>query len=190
MKESSYTQIRNFLSVIIGGTLSGLLIVAALIYIYGPTYTYKAENVLLSPEVLNKLWYNTSLPSTGEQMNRFSFQAVELLYFDRPSSRYITVEVPLERYGNFYKLVTGDVGTTESDELAEHFSETPAATLLIKASTNGGTSRTVTENFQQVHFSPDGDYYRVELKEEDKTDNWAYFTHKDIYNQAMKILVP
>jgi len=190
VNNSSYTQIRNFLTVIIGGTLSGVLIVAALLYIYGPTNTYKAENALLSPTVLEKLWYNTSSASTQGKMNRFSFQSIELLYFDKPSSRYITVQVPLERYGRFYNLVSGDIGTTESVELARLFDQTAAATLLITASTNGGSSSAIIENFQQVQFSPDGDYYRVELKEEDKANNWAYFTHKDIHNQAMKILQP
>jgi len=190
MNESSYTQIRNFLTVIIGGALGGILIVMALLYAYGPSDTYKAQNVLLSPKVLEKLWYNTTSASTQGQMNRFSFKEIEFLYFEKDSPKYVTKPVPLSRYGKFYELVKGDLGTVQNEALQKHFDEAPSATILIKATSNGGSARTITENFQQVQFSSDGQSYRVELKDEDQAENWAYFTHDDIFNKVMKILQP
>jgi len=190
VNESSYTRIRNFLTVMIGGSLSGVLIVIALIYIYGPTDTYKAKNVLLSPDVLQKFWYNTSSASTKGKMSRFSIKEIELLYFDKGSSRYTTVQVPILKYGAFYDLVKGDRGKSQDLALQQQFDETPAATILIKSSASGGNSRTVTEIFQQIQFSQGANTYRVELKEDDKSDSWVYFTHDDITNKVMKIFVP
>ena len=189
MNESSFTRIRNFLTVIIGGTLSGILIVLVLLYTYGPSDTYKAQNVLLSPDVLEKLWYNTTSASTQGQMNRFTFKEIEFLYFDQDSSRYISHQVPLSSYGEFYRLVKRDLGVANDEGLEKEFDQTPPASILIKATTNGNV-RTISENFQQIQFSQDSNVYRVELKEEEKSDSWAYFTHNGIYNKVMKILQP
>lgn len=189
MNESSYTQIRNFLIVILGGTAAGFSVVLTLLYSYGPSDTFYAKNVLLSPDVLEKLWYTTSTASTSGERSRFSFQEIELLYFDQKNARYVSQEVPLQKYGDFYRLVDGDVGSSDNAKLEQEFDETPTATILIKSSTNGtGTVTNVTDHFQQIQFSSSGNAYRVELKEDNRDNRWAYFTHDNVYTQAMKIL--
>ncbi len=186
--QSSSSQIKNFLSVIIGGSLCGLLVVLGLLYTYGPTSTYLAKNVILSPEVLEKMWYNTSSASTQGQMARFSFKEIEFLHFDQDTSAWNSQELSIKTYGEFYQLVKGDKGSSENEELKTLFDQTPVATILIKASTNGGAAfRSIDENFQQIEFSSDGQAYRVELKENDKAESWAYFPHDNIYNKIMKI---
>ena len=158
MSDSPKKQIRDFLIVIGGGILAGVLVVLALINIYGPSQTFLAGNVLLSPEVLNT-------PS-------FGFEEVEFLYFDAPSTQWKSKKIPISVYGSFYELVRKDESVTDS------FDDSPPARILIKAQ---------KEIFQQVEFAADGKHYRAQLKDAEAGKEWALFSHEGVL-QKLKSL--
>lgn len=187
-QQSSHKQIRNFLIVLFGGSLFGLLIVLALIYSYGPSTTYIAKNVLLSPEVLKKMWYTASSASTRGEVSRFSFREIAMVHFNRHNSAWESKKIDLNNYSQFYHLVKNDQGSSDNEELRLLFQKNPAATIIIIAETPVKQSaRMIRENFQKIEFSQNGEAYRVELKEGGEKDIWAYFQHDNIYNEAMKI---
>ncbi len=185
-------QIRNFLFVIGSGALLGLAIVIFLVQYYGPTGYYKAKNVLMAPDVLEKMWYTTANTSTRGNQSRFVFKGIEYLYFNDKTKRWETVNVPLSKYGQFYQLVGNDISEKEPDEtLSKNYDSTPPQTIMIKAAAGGeGQFKVVNEVFQQVQFASDGSHYRVQLHDQDPSNRWAYFKHEGIREKSQKVLMP
>ena len=57
--------------------------------------------------------------------------------------------------------------------------------LTVRSSSDD--PKTATKIFQEVQFANEGDFYRVELHEQNAAHNWAYFYHPNVYKQAMSI---
>ncbi len=181
-------QIRNFLLVIGGGMLVGLIVVVAMVQYYGPVGYYVAKNVLVSPEVLEKMWH-----ADPGRINdhRVAFTGIEYHFFDKDEQAWHTKNVSLDLYGNFYQLVGGDRSKEGVLEVMRRlFDVTPPASILIRAATDGSTEfQMVGDVFQQVDFAADGDHYRVRIQEEDPLMEWVYFKHEGILQKTRDIMI-
>lgn len=158
MAESPSKQVRNFLTVIGSGVVAGLLLVLALVNFYGPSDTYIAGNVLLSPEVLKS--------------NVFGFEEIEFLFYDTASGQWKSKKIPPSVYATFYQLVSKDRSVSGSDE------QSAPARLLIRAQ---------KETFQQIEFTADGNNFRAQLKDAAEGREWAFFAHEGILQKIKSL---
>jgi len=189
MKVSPKRQVRNFLAVIICGIVFGLGVVVFLVSYYGPSGSYKIENVLLSPKVIEELWYSSPNPKTGGT-SRFVFKNIEISYYDKQEKKWLQKTVALDHYAKFYNLVVSDKSLSPPDsEVYAMFQQTGVVRMAINVTTESSAKwQASSEVFQEVEFAPEGDYYRVELHEDNPGAHWAYFQHPNITEKAMKIL--
>jgi len=184
---SANTAIRNVL-VILGSAvaLAGLLVFCLVVY-YSPTGSYKAGNVMLSPEVLGKMTYEQANPGTG-QVQRFVYDAVDFTYYRANEGGAVTKGVRKERYTKVYKLLQSDSSvSTISRKMEEQFNGPRVAylTLWVHPEGNVGPARAL----YRVYFPAMGNVYRVEnLQDSAVEEPWIYFLHDNVYEQVLEVV--
>lgn len=182
-------KIRNVLTVLFSGVAFGCLIAFYFIYFYGSSGNYSAANVILSPEVLSSMNFKDTNLRTGSN-TKFVFQKIEFSYKDPKTHAWQLVEIPLEKYSKFYSLVSGDRSISVAGiPIEDFFRQAARLVITIKTESDAEWQRS-TKIFQEIHFSSEKDYYRVELHQEDKTDPWVYFHHPDIYEKLLETFIP
>lgn len=177
---SPQKQVRNLLLVI--GSAVGLAIALALfsLHYYSPTGSYLAKNVLLSPENVKNMSFSEQNPKTGK-MTHYTFDEIEFSFFDTAKKSWRKQSVHLQQYEDFYQTVAhlrslSSVGP----EIKDLFSTGHPSILSIKMKNEGSDA---SKPFIDVHFSED--YFRVELREQSPTENWAYYFSPNIYQKAL-----
>ena len=189
-KETAAKQIRNLLLVVFSGIAAAAVLTVSMVYYYGPSGRYIAKNVLLSPAMMEKLSFNDNNPSTGG-VSRFVFNNIEFIYYDANARKYRHLPVSIEKYRQFYDAVSGQSSVVDvTDDIMKQFyiGYPSKLTLTLRTSANGKTD-SVTKKFQEVYFAQDGDYYRVELLDQNEFGNWAYFHHPKIGQEAQKLFM-
>lgn len=177
---SSRKAIKNLILVLVGGVGSALLLACFMIYYYGPTGTYFVRNVLLSPSLTSSLSYQDRSPKTGK-VEKYTFEGVD---FSSGRGNNLQPEaLSLNQYEQFYKLIENDKSFAPvSEELLKDFGKTAPAILRLKVKTGSDT-----KVFQEVVILPNGDYYRILLRQENAGENWAYYHHPHIYEQTLRL---
>lgn len=186
-EKSVSSQIRNFLLVILSAITFAVLIAAGLVYFYNPSGRYRAENVLLSPEMTQVLSYSDKEQTSG-MLKRYVFEGIEYNYFDGQEKIWKKVPVSSGRYEQFYDLIKGDVSYAELNNTVFNAfnTRTPAMLILKVRPESNDTGKT----FQEVQFVDGGDYYRITIHDEGLGERWAYFYHKNISNEAKELFAP
>lgn len=180
-------EITRLLAVISAGGVSAFVIAVVLVYFYGPSGLYSAKQALLEPEMVQGLRYR-DVDSATDARNYYIFDHIEFTYYDHALNRWKSEQVSLERYRRFYQEISSDVSIGDVTEgVIEQFSGGYSAMIKIIVQSEARRSM-ATKSFQEVTLSYQGDYYRIELREEKKNERWAYFFHKDIYKKAFDIL--
>lgn len=190
-KETAAKQIRNLLLVVSSGVVAAILLTVSMVYYYGPSGLYIARNVLLSPATMERLAYNDSNPDTGG-LARFIFNNIEFTIYDVNVRKYQQLNIGIEKYQKFYDAVSSDRSIEDvTGDIISIFSigYPSKLTLTVRAEQNG-KSNAVTKKFQEVQFAQDGDYYRVELLDQNAIGSWAYFYHPKIYQEVQNLFIP
>lgn len=182
-------QVRQFLTVIFLGIAAGILLVIFLVNYYGPLGRYKAKNVLLEPSTLDKLWYSDINPKTGGN-SRFVLQGIEFVYrLSKNETRHL--KLSQELYTKFYKSVFKDQSLLQAEEkVTSLFDSLETAQIIISVKTESNAEwQAVSRVFQTIQMVPDGDYYRIQLHEDNQGVHWAYFYHPQIFQETLKLFL-
>ncbi len=191
-KPSTAKEIRRLLYVILGGVVAAFVLTASLLYYYNPAGRYQSQDVLLSPLVLSALSYNDFNPKTGA-MSHFVFEKIDFTYYDIPKKQRNHAEVPVANYTEFYGMVDGEKSLSDlTEKVLSQFNPAQLAILTIRVQPDTrAEAQSTSKVFLEVHFAYEGNYYRVQLREEGNPSgqSWAYFYHPGIYDEAMKLFV-
>lgn len=184
-------QATTLIMVLCSAVVSALLVSGLMAYYYGPSGRYQVKNTLLSFELVENLVYSDTNSKTGGT-SRFIFDGIEFRYHDPDSNQQKQLLVDLEQYHDFYHEIMNDRSLIEvPDEVIGLFNNRNDGSLLIKARTESHAAwQDDTKIFQEVDFSDNGDYYRIQLREEKTANPWAYFRHQNIYQLALHTFIP
>ncbi len=177
-------QIRNLFTVILSGVAAAIAFSVFFLYFYGPTGSYRIEQVLLNPNVAKVLKYPDVSPS-GKQKT-YIFDHIEFLYFNAGTNDWKSQNLSQKEYGEFYALIAGDKSLTlASDQLKNQFYEGNPAIISIVVREEGVP---VDQVFQEIQLAKQGDHYRVQIHEQQNLPQWAYFKHPGIYQKTLRAL--
>lgn len=189
VNKSQKQQIRNLLFVLGSGFLAALLLGLFMLKNYGPSGQYLVRDALLSPKMTKELNYNDYNSKTNGN-SRFIYDHSEFAYYDETTKQLKKYTVSENNYQDFYQLISNDISIlnpTESD--IGRFSKGKPATLTLMVKTDSDASwQAMTKTFQEVEIVNGGDYYRIELREQNPSGKWVYFYHPNIYNEAISTL--
>lgn len=183
---SAKKQIRNLLGVLTAGVGAAIIFALFMLYFYGPTGRYYLKNVLLSPETINQLSYEDTKTKKAGQI-QFNFDKIEYTFWNSEKKEWKTVQVPLELYKQFYQSVQDESSILDvKEDVVNLFSKSNPSSLILSAKTaiNKTDLSKDPKPFQRVQFVNAGDYFRVELREQNDVAGWAYFYHQNIYEKA------
>lgn len=189
VNKSQKQQIRNLLIVLGSGFLAALLLGLFMLHHYGPSGQYLGRDALLSPKMTKQLNYNDYNSKTNGN-SRFIYDHSEFAYYDDATKQLKKNTVSESHYQEFYDLIGNDMSLlnpTDSD--VGRFSKGKPATLTLTVKTDSDAAwQAMTKTFQEVEIVNNGDYYRVELREQNPSGKWVYFYHPNIYNEAISTL--
>jgi hypothetical protein len=192
-KGTKKRRIRNLLLLIFSSIAFAGLFTFFMINHFGPSGRYMAKNALLAPMRMVDLQFNDYNPKTGGS-SRFVFDKIEFSHYDPATSKWERLPVTHEQYARFYALIEGDesLGGDDNGEVSRLFHDAHMASLVMTIRTESDAQwQAVTKVFQEIHFVPDGNHYRIELREDVKESigsRWAYFRHPGIYDQTTNAL--
>lgn len=187
VNKSQKQQIRNLLLILGSGFLAACLLGLFMLYNYGPSGQYLGRDALLSPKLTKELNYNDYNSKTNGN-SRFIYDKSEFSYFDNTSKSLVKNSVPEQQYQNFYNLIANDISILNPTEVdVGRFNKGNLATLNLIVKTDSSAAwQAMTKTFQEVQIN--GDYYRIELREQNPSGKWVYFYHPNIYNEAIATL--
>lgn len=191
MDVSKKRQIRNLLFVAGSAVFIACAVSALFLYKYSPTGTVVIKDVLISPNMLAGLNFNDTNKKTGG-MSRFIFDKIQFEYDDLQKGTRESKAVSSDAYQAFYdKIKSNKSLTNPSDEVKNAFNKGRNANLKIFVRTESSASFQFLEKvFQEIDFSKNGNYFRVQLRESDPTGaNFAYFGENEIYKIASTIFL-
>lgn len=168
-------QIRNLLLIFGGGMVAAVLLSYLMVVYYSPTTLFPAGNLLLAPEVVKNLSFD-ELNRQDNRMVKFRFERIEVLYYE--GSNWKREQIDLETYSKIYNLIKNDKSLANPKNV---FQDVNPLTLTIVV-----RNADQTRAFQELQTV--SDTYRVMLKEEGASPNWAYFEHPHIYQDIMKVI--
>jgi hypothetical protein len=182
-------QIRNLLVVLGSGFLAACLLGLFMLYHYGPSGQYLGRDALLSPRMTQDLNYNDYNSKTNGD-SRFIYDKSEFAYYDTTTKQLKKITVSEKHYQDFYNLIANDISILNPTDLdVGRFSKGNLATLTLLVKTESPAAwQAQTKTFQEVQIVPEGDYYRIELREQNPSGKWVYFYHPNIYNEAIGTL--
>jgi hypothetical protein len=191
MKENRHSsktkQIRSLLLILSCGVASAFIIALGLLYYYNPSGIYLAKNVLIAPENALNMAFNHA--DTKKDGRRLVFDAIEFSYFDPDLRQSRHHAIDMKKYEEFYALISDDKSLVDTtDEVKRFFIKGHPANLKLKVRTDREASKAVTPDvFLEVTFADNGDFYRIQLREQGKGEGWAYFYHPDIHRKVLNL---
>jgi hypothetical protein len=166
--------IRNFILLIASAVLIGTVGMFAIAYKFGPSGTYQVQNVLLAPETIPNL---ASSPS-GSGEPAFRFDSIEYLSYNDATRTWESTPVDISTYKSFFSAIRYEESLKQvPDKVAALFHTGKNPRLLIKVQLAESATPDIPQVFQEVQFSNDGKYFRVQLYGKATTE-WAYFAQK------------
>lgn len=183
-------EVRNLVVVVLSGIGLAFFVTLMTLNCYGPSGTYIAKNILLEPQLLEKLNYNDTNSKTGG-MSRFVFNEIEFSYYDSSQKQWRRIKIPHNLYQQFYTAVANDRSILNfPKEMENKFTQSPSPTLTLSVRTESPAEwQQEVKVFQEVNFLPQDNYFRIQLHEQNKTGNWAYFYRQNIYSEVMHLFV-
>lgn len=157
-------EVRNLILMLSSALFIVFVVVVGLVYYFGSSGTYLLRNVLISPEALERVFFD----GKGASKKAVSPQS----------------------YAAFYELVASERSLPHvTDGIVAQFDQIVPSTLTIfRARDNSEKGDMV---FQQIQFIDNGDLYRVQLRSlnQDKPiqEEWIYFRTPGIYKKVFKL---
>ena len=173
-------QIRNLLLLLGSAVVCALLAVTFMVRYYGPLGDYSLQSILLSPSMMGKFQSQEMGPS-GDKVH-YVYHQTEFLYQEPDSRMQKRAIVSHSVYERLYQELSGDRSILgDKAEVLNHFQNAPIATLVLSVNPQYQVAhQSKSRVFQEVQFSATGDYYRVELSDDQAERQWAYFQHDGI----------
>lgn len=171
--------LRKVFMVLGSGVGAAFMLTAFFVTYYGPSGTYQLSQSLINPETLNSLNYNDWNPKTSES-DRFIFDHILYEESGKPAKK-----LSLDQYKKIYQLLSKDSST--SDNLAQYPVTAPKLTLYVRTE-SPSKWQFDAKIFQQIQIDASGNYYRVELHEDNKGTHWVEFPHKNVKTSVETIL--
>lgn len=175
MNQLQKGQIRNLLILFTSGIVAALLVAALLLKYYGPSGRYSLKGTLLAPELLESLSFH-------DHKAHFVFGGIEYAYYDLEKKQWKHVPVSLERYADFYHVIKKQESLPQ---MHEDVFGNPSKLILHTHIESGDSKKT----FQEVQFSPDGNYFRVQLRDNSPGNRWVYFYRPGILSLAQSTFI-
>ena len=177
---SKKKEIWGLLLLLGSSVVSALLVVGYMAYYWGPSGGYSLNNVLLAPSSLTTLSYQEVDPVTGGGP-RMVFHQLTYIHGVQDGREWRQDSITEKAYAAFYELVSAEKSVREVDSaIHELFMRGSLSSLQLRVRAEMGRASVASRIFQEVNFSPDGDYYRVELRLDKEEHPWAYFYHPGI----------
>ncbi|KAF3362778.1 hypothetical protein PHSC3_000637 [Chlamydiales bacterium STE3] len=185
LEEDKRKQIVSLITVVGAGVGAALLISLFFLLSYGPTGRYLVETVLLSPSLLHELNYNDANPKTGG-VDRFVFSKVVFSYLSPVDKLWHNEAVSDSEYANFYRTIQSEKSLVNpQEEMISSFMREPVSKLSLIVSTESSAAwQAVEKTFQEVQFSKNDNYFRIQLHEQNAGEHWAYFYRLGIGKEA------
>ncbi len=176
-------QVRN-LGLVLG---SALLIALVAIWFWSfrsdSTGVYKAENILLSPDWVQKLSSSENNPTMGTA-GQVILSDLQWVSIDGATGQKRAHTVTLAAYTRFYAAVKEFESVEESPRDFERGNRASLLFSLRTAQQSGGDAI-----FQEVQFVEGPSLFRVELVAPGSSRTWAYFSWINGYEEAEKLLI-
>jgi hypothetical protein len=188
---SKVKQIKVLLAILGAGLAAGVLITFSILHYYNPSGSYVAKNILLDPENAYTLRFvEPGLKATSDR--RSVFEGMYFSYFDTQKKQFKSMLVPKKKYAELYDRIAHDTSILNpSNEVKSLFNQAHLSTLALKVrSITQDPLKGVEVNFSEIDFSPDGDYYRILLRQSGSELNWIHFYHHRIHQEAFNIFNP
>lgn len=181
-------EVRNILFVLSAAIACAGLLTAFLIYYYGPSTGYLAGHVLLDPKVIEQI--NEQAESKKRGSSSFTFSRPEFSYFDEKAGKMQRHPVSMSGYRELYAWLAADQSLDAVPSSIEDLflQAKPVLLTTFLRPTEGGKLDANQQSFQIVQFVPQN-YYRVRLMENQEQE-WAYFYHPQLYQDAMHLFTP
>jgi len=184
-KPSASTAIRNVMVILGSAVVLAAGLVAFLVIYYGPSGSYRAGNVMIAPDVLAKISYEQTSPTTG-QVQRFEFDGIDFTFYSSQRRDMVTLNLRSEQYRRLYDLLAADTSvSTVPAEVEQLFNGPRVAYLTVWVRPEGtvGPARV----FYRVYFPPMGGVYRVESLQGSSIEQpWIYFMRDGVYDQVLE----
>lgn len=157
---------------------------------FGPTGAYDVKNALVTPYLLENMSFDEVDNRTGAS-TRFVFDQLLYSYQDPDTRQIRTVPLTMSQYRQFYDTISGDSSIVEGGAGLGALFDGELSRLILKV-------KTVTDDplqseklvFQQIEFGTDGNFYRIELREQlNPPEPWAFFHHIGIKDKIHKLFV-
>lgn len=182
-------EIFKLLGVLLGAMSCALLFALFMLYHYGSSGHYSLQNILISPEIVQKLAFNES-NSLNLKAAHFIFKGMEFIYYDSEKRSEVHEKVKASQYEDIYKLLKDDKNllkvSTEIDTF--FYNKAPARVVILVKQEGKSELDQELETFQEVQFGYHSSFYRVRIRaQEGKNDAWIYFKHPDVYNKVLEI---
>lgn len=170
--------ITRLLIVLSSAVLFAFAIVIFFLVNFGPTGRYALPSALIEPPLLKQLNYNDYNPIINRD-DRYVFN--KLVYEKK--------DISVSAFEKLYREIKNDVSVYEVDpELEKQFRPPVRGTLIVYVHTESGSEwQKDSKIFQEVQFDMEGNYYRVQLHEQNPKVHWVYFYHPGISKLAEQI---
>lgn len=178
-------QVKQIIGVLSTAVFGGFLLAFFLIWYYGPTGQYKANQTVLAPEIIEGISFKDIHPQIGQNV-KFVFDQTEFVYFDFVRGAWNQKPITSLSYSDFYHYIQGDASLLDLDQNVLQLFQKPTPTALV--TTVRSEVSPVAKAFQVIQFTKE-DYYRVKLHGHLEEGEWAYFRHQGIYQKIMKLFI-
>lgn len=187
--KSNRSDVIKLIAVLFSGVAAAFLVAVFFVMNYGPSGRYAINTVLLDPDILLQLNYNDYNAKTGGN-DRFVFDSLTVEYQDKTSKKLEKKTIDVSRYSQLFVFLNGEKSIVAPEEsVAGLFRSGQPLDLIINVRTESPSAwQAETKVFQEVQFSAQGDYFRVELHEDGKKGTYAYFHKPHVTEDALKIL--
>lgn len=154
------------------GGFVGLVGVLLLAFFWGPSGRYHLDQVLLSPDTIQKM---------DEAGGRYHLDRITLERFDPKGNKRTTFSISQNQYKRFFTEIMDDQSLKKDQETIDLFMDPHLTKLTLYVS---------GEPFQELQMIRGGNYYRIQLHEDQKRGSWVYFKRPGIEKWAREALYP
>lgn len=180
MDKSKAKLIRNLLFVFGSGIGMGIIFALVMLFYYNPSGGYLAGNVLLAPESATSMRFIDGGSSRGS--THYVLGGIDFI----PENKQ-AISVSMDKYAQFYAIVSNDGSLSdEKGRITSFFKKKLPGSIIVKIKPENGLNGGARP-FLTIEFSEDGDHYRVQLREQQMMQGWAYFYHPGIYKKAYNL---
>lgn len=182
-------EIRTLLIVLTSGIAAALLMTFGMLKIYNPEGVYSAGNLLLTPANAYSLEF-TEPGSKAKTDVKYKFKGITYTFYDQSKREWVKKTLTQAQYEAIYALMKNDVSLVNpSFDVINYFSQHRLANIEIKVNRLGTDAQTQTElNFSEIAITEQGDHYRITLRQSGGDFNWAYFYHRGIFSDLLKLI--